>query len=126
MGRANGVGKVADLCVIGADLLRMDPHEIPMPVLMSVFQSFSGRGQTQSALPYSEFLNQVKNVPVRSEYMVIGLFDSCPLQRKVCRQAPQLSPALNDCYFPATRFCQAAGRGQSCKSPTDDRNVFYF
>ncbi len=29
-------------------------------VLMSVFQSFSSRGQAQSALPYSEFINQVK------------------------------------------------------------------
>jgi cell division protease FtsH len=33
-------------------------------VLMSVFQSFSGRGQAQSALPYSEFINQVKSANV--------------------------------------------------------------
>ena len=32
------VGKVADLCVVGGDLLRVDPHEIAsMPVRMTVF-----------------------------------------------------------------------------------------
>lgn len=32
------VGKVADLCVIGADLLTMDPHDMAdMPVVMTVF-----------------------------------------------------------------------------------------
>ena len=32
------VGKVADLCVLGGDLLSADPHDIPtMPVRMTVF-----------------------------------------------------------------------------------------
>jgi cell division protease FtsH len=40
-------------------------------VLMSVFQSFSGRSQSQSALEYSEFLNQVKSGNV-SEVKIEG------------------------------------------------------
>jgi cell division protease FtsH len=40
-------------------------------VLMSVFQSFSGRGPAQAALPYSEFLNQVKQDNV-SEVAIEG------------------------------------------------------